>query len=87
MLILSRKLNEKIVIGDQIVLTVVSVSGDTVKLGIEAPKNVKVYRAEIYEEIVKANIEAAKAAGAALPDLKSLKDLESLAKKDRKKND
>ncbi len=81
MLILSRKLDEKLVIGDNIIVTVVSVAGDTVKLGIEAPREVKVYRAELYEEISRANIEAAKAAGVTPPDFKSLKDLEKLMKK------
>ena len=81
MLILSRKLDEKIVIGDEIVVTIVAVSGDTVKLGIDAPRSIKVYRAEVYEEITRANIEAAKAAGVTPPDFKSLKDLEKLVKK------
>ncbi len=81
MLILSRKLDEKVVIGDNIIITIVSVSGETVKLGIEAPLDVKVYRAEVYEEIMKANIEAARAAGSVPPDLKMLEDLNRLAKK------
>jgi carbon storage regulator len=86
MLILSRKLDEKIIIGEDIIVTIVAVSGDTVKLGIDAPREVKVYRAEVYEEIIRANIEAAKAAGAIPPDLKSLKDIEKLTK-DTKKGD
>jgi carbon storage regulator len=80
MLILSRKVDEKIVIGDNVILTIVGVSGETVKIGIEAPRDVKVYRAEVYEEIMRANIEAAKSEGIA-PDIKSLKDLEKLARK------
>lgn len=83
MLILSRKLDEKVVIGDNIIITVVAVSGETVKLGVEAPRDIKVYRAEVYEEIMKANIEAAKAAGTTPPDLKTLKDLEKLVKKNK----
>ncbi len=55
MLILSRKLNEKLVIGDGIVVSVVEVRGDQVKLGIEAPKTVKVYRQEVYEAIQEEN--------------------------------
>lgn len=51
MLILSRKLNEQIVIGDQIVITVVAIRGGNVRLGIEAPKNVPVHRHEIYEAL------------------------------------
>lgn len=49
MLILSRKLSEQIVIGDVIVVTIVSIRGGNVRLGIEAPPNVSVDRKEIYE--------------------------------------
>jgi carbon storage regulator len=51
MLVLSRKLNESIVIRDNIVVTVVSILGDEVRLGIVAPKDVPVHRSEIYEAI------------------------------------
>ena len=54
MLVLSRKKNESIVIGDNIVITVVEVRGDKVRLGIEAPKEVTVHRREVYEAIKKA---------------------------------
>ena len=47
MLILARKLGERIMIGDQIELSVVEVKGDQVKIGIKAPKNVKVYSHEV----------------------------------------
>jgi carbon storage regulator len=55
MLVLSRKLNQSIVIGDEIRLVVVSIDRDTVKLGIEAPRSVPVHRSEVYEEIQRAN--------------------------------
>jgi carbon storage regulator len=55
MLVLSRKLNQSIVIGDDIHIVVVSVDRDTVKLGIQAPREVPVHRAEVYEEIQRAN--------------------------------
>jgi carbon storage regulator len=47
MLVLSRKLGEKVVIGEGIILTVVKVDRNQVRLGIEAPKDVQVYREEI----------------------------------------
>lgn len=51
MLVLSRKRDEKIIIGDNIVVTVVEVRGDKVRLGIEANKNIPVHRKEVYDEI------------------------------------
>jgi carbon storage regulator len=51
MLILSRKRNEQIVIGDGIVITVVSVRGGNVRLGVEAPPHVAVHRREVYDAI------------------------------------
>ena len=55
MLILSRKTNQKIRIGDSIELTVIEIRGDQVKIGVEAPRSVKVFREEIYDEIQKEN--------------------------------
>ena len=60
MLILSRKLNEKIIINDTIEVSVVEIKGDHVKLGILAPKTVKVYRHEVYEAIQSENKAASK---------------------------
>jgi carbon storage regulator len=51
MLVLSRKRNEQIVIGSDIVVTIVEVRGDKVRLGIEAPPDVSVHRQEVYEAI------------------------------------
>lgn len=58
MLILSRKLNESIVIDGNVIVKVLRVDGDVVKLGIQAPSNVPVHRQEVYEEIQKSNQEA-----------------------------
>ena len=58
MLVLSRKIDESIMIGDQIELKILSVEGDQVKIGIVAPKSVKVYRTEVYESIQQQNKEA-----------------------------
>jgi carbon storage regulator len=60
-LVLSRRKDETIVIGDDVRVTVVDIRGDTVRLGISAPKSVTIYRQEIYEAIQRENIEAAKA--------------------------
>ena len=69
-LILSRKLNESIVIDGRITVKIVRVDGEVVKLGITAPMDVPVHRQEIYEEIQKNNQEAltqGRAAVSALP--------------------
>ncbi len=71
MLILSRKINEKIKIGEDITLTILEVRGDQVKIGVEAPKDVKVFRQEVYESIQKENF----AAATAPQDLSSLSTL------------
>ena len=60
MLVLSRQRDESIIIGDNIVITVVDVRGDKVRLGIEAPREVSVHRREIYEAIQRENQQAAR---------------------------
>ena len=59
MLILSRKVDEKIKIGDDITLTIIEVHGDMVKIGVEAPKNVKIFRQEVFDAIQSENKAAA----------------------------
>ena len=51
MLVLSRKKDEKIIIGDNITLMVIEIRGDKVRLGIDAPKDVSVHREEVYNAI------------------------------------
>ncbi|KAB2332671.1 MULTISPECIES: carbon storage regulator CsrA [Bacillaceae] len=58
MLVLTRKRNESIIINDSIELTVLSIDGDQIKLGINAPKDVDIHRKEIYLQIQKENSEA-----------------------------
>ena len=55
MLVLTRKIGQKLIIGDNIEVVVLDTKGDSVKIGIKAPKNIPVYREEIFEEIKKAN--------------------------------
>lgn len=70
MLVLTRKINEKIIIGDDIEIVLVDIGKDQVKIGINAPRTVKVHRWEVYEEIQRENREAAK-----IKSLDSLKNL------------
>jgi carbon storage regulator len=68
MLILSRKVDEKIMIGDDISISIIEIKFDQVKIGIDAPKKVKVFRKEIFDEIGAEN-KAAAAAQIKIPDI------------------
>ena len=59
MLILSRKINEKIMIGEDISVSIIEIRGDQVRLGIDAPKTVKVFRQEVFDAIKAENVAAA----------------------------
>lgn len=59
MLALSRRVNESIMLGNDIEITILEVKGDQVKIGINAPKSVPIYRKEIYLQIKESNKEAA----------------------------
>lgn len=59
MLALSRKINESIMIGNDIEITILEVKGDQVKVGINAPKSIPIYRKELYIQIQESNKEAA----------------------------
>lgn len=59
MLILRRKVNESIQIGDDIEITILSIEGEQIKIGIDAPKNVDIHRKEVYIAIQEENSEAA----------------------------
>ncbi|OCT13153.1 carbon storage regulator [Paenibacillus pectinilyticus] len=74
MLVLTRKKGEVIMIGDHIELVVLGIEGDTIRLGISAPKQVEVYRKEVYLSIQQANKEA-------LGSASNFKDLNELFKK------
>ena len=66
MLILSRKINEKIMIGDEISVSIIEVRGEQVRIGVDAPKTVKVFRQEVFEAI-KAENKAAAESNPVLP--------------------
>ena len=70
MLALSRKRNEAIVINNNIEITILEVKGEQVKVGISAPKDIPVYRKEVYLQIQEANQEAVN-----LDGMEALKDL------------
>lgn len=58
MLVLTRKTGQKIIINDNIEVSIVEIKGGIVKLGVEAPKNVSIFREEVYDEIKKANVQS-----------------------------
>jgi len=68
MLILSRKTNEKIMIGDEISISIIEIRGDQVRIGVDAPKSVKVFRQEVFDAI-RAENKAAAESVALLPSL------------------
>ncbi|HNT36248.1 MAG TPA: carbon storage regulator CsrA [bacterium] len=79
MLVLSRKPDESILIGDQIEVVVVEVKGDQVKLGVRAPRSISVHRKEVYEAIQAANLEASK------PQVQHLQGLAEVLRKKQEK--
>ncbi len=86
MLALTRKVGQSIVIGDRIEITVVEVKGDQIRLGIKAPKEVSIYRKEIYDEIQAENQAAADLLGLSPNDLDGvLSEAVEVTKKHTKK--
>jgi carbon storage regulator len=83
MLVLARKLNESIMIGDDIEVVVIDIKGDQVKLGIRAPKSVTVHRMEIYQDIKQENIAATQSQF----DPNKLRELSEFFKGDKKDGD
>lgn len=69
MLVLSRHRDESIMIGDDVVITIVDIRGDKVRLGIEAPTDIPVHRQEVYEAIKRENERASKVNPGSTKDL------------------
>lgn len=72
MLVLTRKIGEQILIGDDIVITVLDSRGEGMRIGIEAPRGVKIQREEVVRAVTEANLAAAAADAAAADALKAL---------------
>ncbi len=68
MLVLTRKVHQSIIIGDEVEVVVLEVRGEQVRLGINAPRNIAVHRQEIYEQIQQENIKAAEARPEDVPE-------------------
>lgn len=58
MLVLTRKVGESLIIDDKIVVKILKIEGNSVKVGIDAPKNIKIFRKELYDRVIEENIEA-----------------------------
>ena len=69
MLVLSRRVGESIVIGEDITITVIEVRGDVVRLGVDAPRSVRVHRAELLAQLAATNQEAASPSAEAVSSL------------------
>jgi carbon storage regulator len=68
MLVITRKANERICLGDEVTITVLDIVGSTVRLGIDAPAEIPIYRHEIWAAVKQENQAAARASIARLPD-------------------
>jgi carbon storage regulator len=71
MLVLTRKPGEQVLIGDDIVITIIENRGDGVRIGIDAPRGIAIQRAEIVQAVTEVNVEATKAAPDAEERLKA----------------
>lgn len=71
MLVIMRDIGEVFSIGDEVTVQILAINGNQIRLGIEAPKDVKVHRAEVYKRIAQTNSQQAAKAGPLVPDTDS----------------
>ena len=83
MLVLGRKVNESIIIGDNVVVTVLAVDGERVKIGIDAPMDIAIMRQELYDAVKAENLRAVKSAQKRSDT--ALSSLHTLLKKQKKR--
>ncbi|MFY9324330.1 MAG: carbon storage regulator CsrA [Syntrophomonadaceae bacterium] len=83
MLVLSRKKGQSIIIGDNIEITVVEIQGDTVRIGVNAPREVAIHRQEVFDQIAAENQQAQQSEGLQLK-LRQLSELSKQADKEDK---
>ena len=72
MLVLTRRTGESLMVGDEVVVTILDVRGDVVRVGITAPRSIQVHREEVYRELQRANREAASPSDLAVQALTKL---------------
>ena len=75
MLVLTRKAGESIVIGNEVVITVLEVRGGQIRLGVDAPRNLAVHRAEIYQQVMEENQAASIDASVGVPEIRKTTSL------------
>jgi carbon storage regulator len=83
MLVLSRKKGQSIIIGDNIEITVVEIQGDTVRIGVNAPREVAIHRQEVFDQIAAENQQAQQSEGLQI----KLRQLTELSKQADKKDE
>lgn len=81
MLVLSRKIGETIIIDDKIEVTVLDVQGDMVKIGVNAPRNISIFRQEVYQEIQAENLRASQNVAKIHGSLEKIKELSQTSEK------
>lgn len=77
MLIITRKLGERVTIGDDVTVTLLEIKGGQVRLGIQAPRNVAIHREEIYERIMAENLESSVVSESDLAEAASILNINS----------